>query len=105
MIENPQIFIKTNYQIEYCLYEGWLPSDKIEDGHKHLNILSFEESIPEIIKLLHVSDSKRWNPTKEYKTLGFCNSNDFESISKHLKMVKELKANYGESWWEHDIEN
>lgn len=39
---------------------------------------------------------------KEQKSLGFCNSRDFEEIKKRIEKTLTLKKLYGEKWCEYD---
>lgn len=43
--DNPDEFIFEKFTIIQSIYEGWIPTDTIYIGHKHLLVFSFENKI------------------------------------------------------------
>lgn len=101
-LDNPSHFVRIDYELTQSIYEAWFPLDRIEDGHKHLCIFSFEQSIPDILNTLHKSEEKFSTLPPQQKALGFCNSIDFEAVATRIEKVLELKKLYGDRYWEYD---
>ncbi|MDI9342738.1 MAG: hypothetical protein QM534_19350 [Sediminibacterium sp.] len=101
-LDNPNDFLKIDYQLSQSVYEAWFPTDTIDDGHKHLCIFSFDKCLPEILNTLYQEDGKFSTLPKGQKSLGFCHSKDFDEIKKRIEKTLELKNLHGEKWWEYD---
>jgi len=91
-IDEPENYVKEEYELTQIVYEAWYPMDGPEHGHKHLCIFKFENRIPAILELLHKQDEKFSTITDEQKQLGFCSSADFEEIKQREK--KNNESNY-----------
>ncbi|MCD9017137.1 hypothetical protein [Parachryseolinea silvisoli] len=100
--DNPDNFIKIDYELVQSIHEAWFPLDTVDHGHKHLCIFRFADTVPDILNLLHKGNEKFSTAPKGQKKLGFCNSKDFESIRKRIEKTLKLKEQYGDKWWEHD---
>lgn len=103
-IDNPGNYLHVEYELTQSIYEGWLPSNAIDDGHKHFTVFSFKSSIPKILNLLHSGDQKFSTSLPGQTRLGFCNAKDFDAIKQRLEQIVELKKQYGKTWYEHDNE-
>jgi hypothetical protein len=101
---NPENVVFANCQLEQSIYEGWLPIDTVDIGHKHLCIFSFEDEIPQIFEKLHIGKEKFSNVPKGSTALGICNQDDFEEIRKRQLYVNDLKSKHGLAWWKFDKE-
>jgi hypothetical protein len=101
-LDNPKEFLKIEYELTQSIYEAWFPLDTLNNGHKHLCIFSFDKSLPNILNTLHKSEEKFSTSSKGQKSLGFCNSKDFNAIAKRIEKTLELKRLYSDKWWEYD---
>ncbi|MCE2996247.1 MAG: hypothetical protein ACK5RG_03470 [Cyclobacteriaceae bacterium] len=81
-LANPNEFLKIDYQLTQAVHEAWFPLDNVGHGHKHLCIFSFEESLPDMLRMLHKTDTNCSisKSPKDQKMLGFCHSKDFDEI-------------------------
>lgn len=52
-LDNPNEFLRIDYELTQSIYEAWFPSNTVEHGHKHLCIFSFDKTLPAIFKILH----------------------------------------------------
>lgn len=88
-LDKPDNYIQTNYILTQSIYEGWVPTDKVEHGHKHLCIFRFEDTIPEIINLLPTATViNQYTPPSPYHLLGFCNSHDFKAVTQRIEETR-----------------
>ena len=99
---NPKEFLRINYELTQSIHEAWFPLDTVDDGHKHLCIFSFDKSLPDILNSLHKAEGKFSTSLKGQIKLGFCNSENFDAITKRIEKTLELKKLYGDKWWEYD---
>ncbi len=101
-LDNPDCFLMTQIKLTQSIWEGWVPIDSIEDGHKHICIFEFENGIPKIINKLYISKGKYLDsPNKSFR-LGICNSTDFNSIKNRIEYIKGLKKQHEKDWWKFD---
>ena len=87
-IDNLSNYVNINYTIRQAIINGWTSTAEIGYGHKHVLILKFENSVPDIFNLL--SD---FNEAQQYKTnkeLGFCAKSDFELIKEKLNSKDQI---------------
>jgi hypothetical protein len=84
------------------IWEAWFPFDKVDHGHKHLSVFTFEKKVPDIFNLLHKGDTKYSEAPKRQTMLGFCNFNDLQAIINRREVVADLKEKYGDDWWDYD---
>src|SRR5690606_22868204 len=103
-LDNPKEFLKVDYQLTQSIHNAWFPLETVEDGHKHLCVFSFKEFLPRILDTLHREDTRFSTAPKGQKSLGFCNSKDFEAIKERIEKMLELKALYGANWLAYDDE-
>jgi hypothetical protein len=101
-LDNPKELLRIDYELIQSIHEAWFPLDTVHHGHKHLCIFSFDKSLPDILNTLHKAEDKFSTSPKGQKKLGFCNSNDFNTIAKRIEKTLGLKKLYGEKWWEYD---
>ena len=101
-VDDPAVFVQTTYELVQSIYEGWLPSNRVEHGHKHLSIFRFDNGLPEILHILHKEEGRTSSAPKGQKLLGFCHSKDFDQIKRRIEKTLELKALHGEKWWGYD---
>ncbi|MBS7253872.1 hypothetical protein [Flavobacterium branchiicola] len=99
--DNPDEFVLEKFILTQSIYEGWVPIDTVEDGHKHLLVFSFENEIPKIFFNLHKEETLRDTRPKIHTKLGLCNQKDFETISNHLKKRHLLMEKYGLEYWKY----
>lgn len=85
---NPEIYYKGKFAVTQAIFEGWMPSDSIAKGHKHLCILTFEDKVPDILKQLYY-ETKKYSEWKGNTLLmGLCNFTDLKTITERIKLVK-----------------
>ncbi len=101
-LDNPKEFLKIDYELTQSIHEAWFPLDTIDHGHKHLCIFKFDKKVPDILYLLHEGKGMFSISSKHRKALGFCNSKDFEAISKRIEKKIKLEPLYGNKWREYD---
>ena len=82
-LDNPAIFIETDFFIRQVVINGWTATNRISKGHKHIAIVEFSNSIPSIFALL--SDIKDYSSDKKHIQLAFCDKEHFESIKVMMK--------------------
>ena len=100
--DDPKEFLQTDYELVQSIHEAWLPMNRLNHGHKHLCVFSFDRALPGILNTLHRGDKKFTTAPKGQKLLGFCHSRDFGAITKRIEKTTELKKRFGNNWWEHD---
>ena len=83
-LDNPSNFIKINFILTQSIHDAWFPTDIIDHGHKHLCIFQFDLDLPDIFKILNKQTQKFTDIKRGLKMLGFCNSQNFSEIVKHL---------------------
>ena len=82
-VDNTGNYIHTEFAITQAIINGWTPVDQIEKGHKHIVIIQFAESIPDIFNLLsNFNDSKNIDSQIQ---LGFCDKVDFDALKVSIK--------------------
>jgi len=78
---NPSSFIRADFVLTQAIFEASYPIEFIDSGHKYLCILTFENEVPDIFKMLHYEKETRtrwqWNPEK---VVGLCQYTDIENI-------------------------
>ena len=75
-VNNPEYSDYVPITIEQTLFNGTVPSNEIEHGHKSLNIMTFAGSIPNLILELP-SDY-------DNKVVGICKQRDWKDIKNKL---------------------
>lgn len=105
-LDKPQDWVNVDFTVIQSIFNGRLPIDSIEHGHRHLLILDFEQNVPQIFENLYVHYGNTPFEFKEGSTrLGFCNLQDFDAIKIRIEYTNQLKNQYGKDWWKHDIKN
>lgn len=99
--DNPDEFVFEKFILTQSIYEGWIPTNTVENGHKHLLVFRFENEIPKILFKLHKEDTFGDTRPKIYTKLGFCNQKDFEAIANNLKKRHLLIEKYGMEYWKY----
>lgn len=99
--DSPKEFIKIDYTLTQSIWEAWYPFHKIDHGHKHLCVFTFDEKVPDIFNLLHKAETKYYGGEKVQTMLGFCNFNDLQAIINMREVVVQLKEKYGDDWWDY----
>jgi hypothetical protein len=89
--DNPVEHIITNFEITQSIWEAWYPTERIDKGHKHLCVFSFEDKIPDLMYLLHEEKSTPSTIPSNQIMLGFCSSEDFAGIVEYLNQ-KEIET-------------
>jgi hypothetical protein len=102
--DNPDEFVFEKFILTQSIYEGWIPTNTVDNGHKHLLVFSFENEIPKILFKLHKEDTFGDTRPKIYTKLGFCNQKDFKTIANNLKKRHLLREKYGLEYWKYDDE-
>lgn len=82
--KNPYEFIRADFTLTQCLYEGFLPNDAVDHGHKHICIFEFENKIPEIVNKLHITEGERFTYPDNRFMIGICNFNDLKAIQQQI---------------------
>ncbi|TKK64106.1 hypothetical protein FC093_23320 [Ilyomonas limi] len=91
-IDNPENFIETKFVIKQAVINGWTSVGEISHGHKHILVVEFPNSIPDILNLLSEFSYKK--TIKNEIHLGFCNKIDFDAIKTNLHQTHlDKKAN------------
>lgn len=78
-IGNPANFQEINCTISMIIFDGNLPFDEIGQGHNHVVIAEFPESIPSLFPPLYVFEGNNKHNRLKYQ-LGLCKQEDFEAI-------------------------
>ncbi|MCP2029337.1 hypothetical protein L1276_004521 [Flavobacterium sp. HSC-32F16] len=99
--DNPDEFVLEKFILTQSIYEGWVPTDIVDEGHKHLLVLKFENEIPKILFKLHKEETLGDTRPKIYTKLGFCNKKDFEAIATNIKKYHVLRKKYGMEYWKY----
>jgi hypothetical protein len=84
-LDDPSEFLRIDFELTQCIHEAWFPLDRVDAGHKHLCIFSFHASLPDILNTLHTIKKQFSESTKGQKSLGFCNSEDFDAIRRDIE--------------------
>lgn len=82
--DNPNQPLETKAEVKFSIWNGVLPIDTIDHGHKTICIISFENEVPEMLKTMpnwKGLESGNYN----YNQFGLCDRNDFEQIINKLK--------------------
>jgi hypothetical protein len=93
--------VRGAYELTYSLWEGWLPLEQVEHGHKHLCVLTFSDPVPTLVHALYQKDGDFTNPSLHPFRIGLCDFADFDAITRTLARRAHLKEVYGATWWEH----
>ena|SRR6478672_2344326 len=102
--DDPFDFVNEKFVLTKSAYEGWLPSKTIDDGHKHLVILTFKNEIPDIFFKLHKQNAISDGPDNCFR-LGICNMENFPKIRDYFIVQNALKKQYGKDWWKYRDED
>lgn len=103
--DNPELYIQTNYTLTQSIFEGWYPTNFIDHGHKHLCILTFENSVPDVFNRMHYETEKYSAWTWDDKNvLGLCQMEDIQNIIGRRHKETKLKELHGDNWYELDDE-
>jgi len=101
LYDNPEHYIHAEYKLTQSIWEGYFPIKNIENGHKHLCVLSFNDKIPGIFEVMHIETGKfissKW---KMEKSLGLCQMSDIQNIIDRHKKESELKELHGDNWYD-----
>ena len=82
-VDNTENYVHTEFAITQAIINGWTPVGQIEKGHKHIVVIQFAESIPDIFNLL-----SNFNVSENVGgqiQLAFCDKVDFDSIKVSIK--------------------
>ena len=90
-LNNPKDYINCNAKLTQSLYEGFYPTGRIDDGHKHICVVEFEHGIPDIVKKLHIAKSSKHDVPKNAFQLGICNSDDYGYIKQYREKYVSLR--------------
>ena len=82
-VDNPDNFVETEYVITQAIINGWTSINQILRGHKHITVVEFANSIPDLCNLLsdfedHTNDNKKIH-------LGFCDKEHFQTVKAKMK--------------------
>jgi len=99
---NPAQFVRAAYEVTHSIWEGWLPLDQVEHGHKHICVLTFTDQVPDIVHSLYQEDGDFAHPWFHELKVGLCDFGDFDAITRALTRRAHLKETYGTTWWEHE---
>lgn len=98
--DDPAQFVRVAYELTHSIWEGWLPLDQIEHGHKHICVLTFPDQISDIVHLLYQEDGDFTSQLFHKFKMGLCDFTDFDAITRALTRRAHLKETYGTNWWE-----
>ena len=82
LLSEPGQFHHESFSITQAIFNGWVPTDHIAAGHKHVLILQFTGPLPGILQSLS-SDFQLHN--KNEKHLGICLRTDLQAITEKLR--------------------
>lgn len=101
-VDNPQEFLVASYMLTQSVINlaGGLPINRIEHGHKHSCVLTFDQEVPAVFQLLHQTDGKfSAEPPRGAFKLGFCQAADLPAIAAEHERIAKLRAQHGAMWW------
>jgi hypothetical protein len=101
---DPAQFVRVAYELTHSIWEGWLPLDQVEHGHKHICVLTFPNQVPDIVRPLYQEDGDFTNQSFHKFKVGLCDFTDLDAITHALARRAHLKETYGTTWWEHEEE-
>lgn len=83
-IDKPNQPIEVKAEVKFSIWNGLLPIDTIDHGHKTICIISFEKELPKTLnRVPNWADMKKGN--YKYNQFGLCNRQHFEQIVKKIK--------------------
>ena len=84
LVNNPEYYVLNKVKINQALRLNTIPVNEISTNHQHFTVLSFENKIPTIIKLLQATSNK--DALKFDVKIGICNSINFSAIKQIMKL-------------------
>ncbi len=85
-LDNPDQPIEVNAEVKHSIWNGILPIDSIEHGHKIICIISFNDDLPDMVK--RIPKWKYFESGKyRYGQFGLCDRQDLELIIAKNKRV------------------
>ncbi|WP_153797014.1 hypothetical protein [Foetidibacter luteolus] len=82
-INKPHNYVEATITINQAIINGWTSVNQIAHGHKHIIIIDFQSSVPNIFNLLPAFGDN--GTTSNETKLGICSNIDFEAIKTNLK--------------------
>jgi hypothetical protein len=86
--DNVDNFVETSFILQYSLNYAisfFFLNQAIDDGHRHICILIFENEIPSLLKMLKCAEDEN----ADNKRIGFCQKIDFEAIRENIKQQRK----------------
>jgi hypothetical protein len=101
---NPDNYIVSDFKITQAFFDlgGYWPCRRLDHGHKHFCVLTFEHKVPGMFSRLKEL-GRGWN--NDIDGLGLCDYTCFEQIRQRIKKINALKKLHGSDYWkfENDI--
>ena len=106
-VNNPREHLLVSYLLTQSIIDlgGGFPISSVEHGHKHICVLTFEQTVPAILQLLHrLEGNVSTVPLRGAFRLGFCQTADLPAITAEHERIARLRRQYGTEWWKYDEE-
>ena len=88
-LNNPSNSIYTEFEVSQSIFDGWYPTSEISHGHKHLCILNFKESIPELVLNLFELKKGADSIPSDLFGIGLCDFRDIDAITEKIELKKK----------------
>ena len=101
-LSKPSRHERVHLQLTQILYEGWLPTNYVDHGHKHICIFESELPSPILFNDLYCSaDPMDYPKDKDQFQVGICRFEDYPEIKKYREDYLELLKIHGNQWLDH----
>jgi hypothetical protein len=100
-VDSPEKHLLVRYALTQSVINlaGGLPIGRLEHGHKHICVLTFEQEVPAVFQLLHqLAGRTTPEPPGNSFKLGFCQASDLPAIAAEHARVARLRAQHGALW-------
>tara|TARA_B100000780_G_C20939571_1_gene374712 strand:- start:4 stop:498 length:495 start_codon:yes stop_codon:yes gene_type:complete len=82
-IDKPNQPIEVHAEVKFSIWNGLIPIDTIDHGHKTICIISFDKEVPKILNQVpNWTDFKKGN--YRYNKFGLCNKQHYEQVIKNF---------------------
>ncbi len=72
-----------NSEVVFAIWNGWLPLETVEHGHKTICVIEFQDGIPD--ELTGLTEFDKWSKSTTNLDFGLCNEKDAELITTKLR--------------------
>lgn len=81
-LDSREEFTETSIMLLQSVWNGWIPINGLDHGHRHLCIFRFDDGVPAILDKLFVLNERDAPIPKDSPRLAFCTMGDFEFIKR-----------------------